>query len=178
MTQEYERMLLAAMAQDSREAFIELYSEYSGKALSFIVSITGDAEASRDIVQDLFVRIWTGRREVSRVRSFNSYLFSMCRNASLDHLKHLNVHSAYIDCHRLYMEVAANATEESFAELEMLSRIREALGRMPVRRREVFMLSRMRGFSNGEIAQICGLSIQTVDKHITNALRDLRLALA
>jgi RNA polymerase sigma-70 factor (ECF subfamily) len=56
--------------------------------------------------------------------------------------------------------------------------IYRAVNKMPDQRRKIFMLSRYKGVPNAEIAEMAGISIRTVENHITNALADIRLILA
>ena len=64
----------------------------------------------------------------------------------------------------------------SVEELQIL--IFKALSNMPEQRRKIFTLSRYKGMSNSEIAQIFNISVRTVENHITNALTDIRMILA
>ena len=67
---------------------------------------------------------------------------------------------------------------ESLKNDELQQLISRAVSRMPEQRRKVFMLSRYNGVPNIRIAEMLGLNVRTVENHITNALADIRMALA
>lgn len=173
-----ENILLRQLGEGNREAFATLYRTYAPKCAEWVQLILKDDSAAEDITHDIFIKVWQKRERVSRVASFSSYVFSMTRNAVLDHLEHRNT------VRRFFRHVTATATEGRLAvdekvsvdELYMI--ILNTVAAMPERRREIFTLSRFKGFSNPEIAQHFGLSVRTVETQISLALADLRTALA
>ena len=60
------------------------------------------------------------------------------------------------------------------ARSEMMEAVNRCIGKMPLKRREVFLLSRAKGLKNAEIASLMGLSEKAVEYHISRALADLR----
>ena len=64
--------------------------------------------------------------------------------------------------------------EGDLSTKELEKRISSVVMNMPQRRREIFNMSRFEKLSNNEIAQRLGISVRTVEKHIENALSDLR----
>ena len=71
-----------------------------------------------------------------------------------------------------YKNITGELKELSAKELE--NRISAIIARMPSRRREIFNMSRNEKLSNKEIAVKVGLSVRTIEKHIENALADIR----
>ena len=67
-----------------------------------------------------------------------------------------------------------NTTEEDVELMELSDRINRALADLPERQRQVFVMSRFEGRSNAEIARGLGISVRTVETHITAALQKLR----
>jgi RNA polymerase sigma-70 factor (ECF subfamily) len=64
-----------------------------------------------------------------------------------------------------------------FIESELQQKIKSALEKLPPRTREIFVLSRTKGYSNDEIADMLNLSKRTVETQISNALKVLRVEL-
>ena len=63
---------------------------------------------------------------------------------------------------------------DMFVESEFQQKISATLEKLPARTREVFMMSRFKGFSNDEIATQFEISKRTVETQVSNALKILR----
>ncbi|MNL33364.1 RNA polymerase sigma factor [compost metagenome] len=68
-----------------------------------------------------------------------------------------------------------NNTVDNIEYIEFEKGIMNQISQLTPKCREVFLLSRIEHFSNAEIAEKLSLSIHTVEKHISNALKQLRL---
>lgn len=180
MSGQSEKDLLADLSSSGGKegpAFTVLYRKYSGKCFSFINSLTKDPEVSRDIVHDIFVKVWLRRDIIPNVDSFSSYLFRMAKNAVLDHYDSNTINRKYVAHQLLFQEEFRAYVEEkaNLDELQLL--IWSAVGSMPEQRRRIFIMSRYNGIPNAEIAAVLGINVRTVENHITNALADIRAAL-
>lgn len=175
--QNNEKKYLQALVDGDREAFAAIYERYAGKCLRFVISLTNDEDLAKDITHDVFIKVWKYRKRISGIDSFNSYLFRMMKNAVLDaserdHIARLSI------CEKYKVDNDEQEIADDELNADTLRRIvLESLNGMPDQRRKVFMMSRFKGVSNAEIAERMGLSIRTVEKHISNALVDVRRAL-
>lgn len=169
---------LSSSGGGSRHAFTSLYGHYSGKCFAFIRSMTKDDNVAMDLTHDIFVKVWLKRDVISKVDSFSSYLFRMARNAVLDHYESNAIKRKYVARQLMCQEEFRAYVDEkiNFDDLQLL--IYQVVGSMPERRRRIFTMSRYRGLSNSEIAAMLGINVRTVENHITNALADIRAALA
>jgi RNA polymerase sigma-70 factor (ECF subfamily) len=137
-----------------------------------IMTGAGDPE---DMVQTAFVRLWARRGELEESGSLKSLLYTIVRNACLDELRK---HGRRRKAHQAASQPSAPRTpyeDVQGAELHRLAAA--AVGRLPERRREVFRLVREEGLSYQEVAEVMGLSSQTVANHMSLAMADLRTAL-
>lgn len=171
------RDILQRLGRGDNDAFSALYTLYSGKCAGFIKALIHDGEVAGDLTQDIFVKIWVRRKYVSKVSSFESYLLKMAKNAVLDFSKRKGVS-------RRFQEEAAVLSKELTGEdgdyvehSEFIENLNRAVSELPPQRRRVFVMSRFQGLSNPQIADLTGLSIRTVETHITHALKHLRKAL-
>lgn len=178
MTKAEEYNLLRALGRSDKKAFVILYNLYSGKCMAFIQSLVKDHDAAKDLTHDVFLKVWIKRDIVSKVDSFSSYLFKMAKNAVWDRFESDAIKLRYIARQKLSQEEFRACVDEKVSADELQMLIYNAVNRLPQKRRNIFILSRYKGLSNSEIAQICGLNIRTVENHITNALADIRLVLA
>ena len=178
MTQKEERLLLSALGDSEKRAFAVLYNLYAGKCLHFISSIIKDNDVAKDITHDIFVKVWLKRDVISKVDSFSAYLFRMARNAVMDKLESEVIKRRFVTESLVISEEFKLYVDEKVSIDELQTLIFSAVNRMPEQRRKIFMMSRYKGIPNIKIAEMLGINIRTVENHLTNALSDIRSALA
>jgi len=167
--------LVRGLRSDDPDALRHLMDAYWAPLVGFahrILAGSGDAE---DMVQTAFVRLWSGRRDLSESGSLRSLLYTIVRNACLDELRKRNRREKAQEGAIPPPSPRTPYEETQGAELQRLAAA--AVARLPERRREVFRLAREEGLSYQEIAEIMGLSAQTVANHMSLAMADLRTAL-
>lgn len=169
-----EEQLLAALKRGDEKAFALIYNAYVGKSFNFVYSIVKDRETAKDIVQDTFIKVYLKRDTISKVSSFNSYLFTMLKNAVLDFFDSELVKNRYMAQFNVSTDSFTDVVNESIDTNELKQRIEASLSRMPKQRQHIFRLSRFNGVPNHEIARMFGISKRTVENHISNAIRDIR----
>lgn len=138
---------------------LQRYSEYYVR----------DHEASRSIVNDLFVQLWFSKTKPDNLKG---YLFRAVKNASLNYLrKQGNVPLSYImddelrDLSDLSLRDTADANDSD--KLLFLQRV---IAELPERRQLVFRLYRLEGFSYAEIAELLQISVRTVEDHLAKSM--------
>lgn len=176
MLDEYQ--LLEALGKNDKKAFAALYERYAGKCLAFVESLVKDHASAKDITHDIFVKVWLKREVISKVDSFSVYLFKMARNAVFDRFESDNIRRRYVARQLSHLDEFVEYVDEKISVDELQMLIYRAVNKMPEQRRNIFMLSRYKGIPNSEIAEMSGISIRTVENHLTNALADIRLMLA
>jgi len=156
------------------EAFRLLYKQYQPMLFRYILFQTRSADAAHDIVQETFIRVWEHRKRIDPSLSFPAYIMRISGNLLRDEARRRQRHE------RLDAEIAAAGSaggENPLQELEasMLDeKLGEAIAGLPDRCRAVFLLSRIEGKSNHEIARLLGISVRTVEHQISHALNVLR----
>ena len=168
---------LEALGRGDSDAFAALYEHYAGKCLRFVIAMTRNEEAAKDITHDVFKKVWVYRESISKVESFNSYIFRMTRNAVMDLYERNDMSRRYVEAKSADIEDFRHLVDEKIDSDTLNHIVSEAVRRMPQQRARVFLMSRLSGVSNPDIASSLGLSIRTVEKHISNALSDIRKAL-
>jgi RNA polymerase sigma-70 factor, ECF subfamily len=162
-----------------------LFFKFHGRLVLFSQKFTGNLLASQDIVQDAFLALWEKRDSFELVESPKAYLFQAVRNRSLNYIRDKNIHNTIEHELSLKFEAAeknlyANPNDPfvSLLELELQDKIDKAISSLPDKCRQVYELSRYKGFKNSEIAEMSGISLKMVEKHICKALRILRVELS
>lgn len=158
------------------ELFDELFRQYS-KPLFYYAAKFVDEEIARDIVQDVFVKLWDDQNITIR-NSINALLFTMIRNSCLQQLEKQKVRNKYAESAKLklqeeelrfYME-----EKTSLIEQELENKLNEILNNLPDRCRQIFTMSRFENKKNKEIADELDISVKAVEKQITKALATIR----
>lgn len=175
MTCEQEKRLVDELSSGSYEAFDELYMQYSPLVEKFAYALLKNRTEVDDISQNLFLKMWEMREKLTDVRSLRSYLFVMCRNAVMDAFARRKItaaSSSFPDT--VLKDVASESIIEKIDSQNIMVMIDLAVSVMPEQRRNVFILSRKHNMSHKEIAEKLGISIKTVEYHISKALSSLR----
>lgn len=166
-----DAIFLEALSDGNEKAFDALFVEYYPKVLSFVLRFCFNEFEAEDIVQRLFMDLWVKRERLSYISNLDNYLFVSARNASLKYvresLRYKDVETADMVTDNLSGEVLI-----CYEELEQI--LMREIEKMPEQRRRIFLMSRMEGLSNGEIAEKLHISKRTVESHISLALAYLR----
>jgi len=160
----------------NNDLFDELFRQYS-KPLFYYAAKFVDDEVARDIVQDVFVKLWDDQNLTIKL-SLNALLFTMVRNNCLQHLEKQKVRNKYLESTRLFIqeeELRFYMDERtSLIEQELENKLNEVLNSLPDRCRQIFIMSRYENKKNREIADELDISVKAVEKQITKALVTIR----
>jgi len=163
-------ILLTKIANGDSEAFKTLFEMFFPKVKVFLVKFLKDEVAAEDISQDIFVKIWTHRDILPDIKSFNTYIYRMTRNAALNHIRG---NHTLVDISKMSILDDKDIEAEYYTkEKELL--IRLTVEQMPPQRQRIFKMSREQGLSNDDISLKLGISKKTVENNITLALKELR----
>ncbi len=167
--------LLEGIRSGDREALERLHALYWSPLVQFARRIVDARADPQDVVQEAFIRLWTHRERWEERGSLRSLLYTLTRNAALDELRrHRRGERALQETEP---PPAPPAPEDDAVAADLRQAALAAVARLPPQRREVFRLAREEGLTYAEIAEVLGLSPQTVANHMSLALTDLRRAL-
>jgi RNA polymerase sigma-70 factor (ECF subfamily) len=174
MTSDLE--LATAFRDGDERAFAALFERFRRPLYVFALRMLGDADAARDLVQDVFVRVWERRGQLDRPESFRSWLFAVARNRCLSLLRRDRGHVALDEAPEESLAVAAAGDgPERDQDLALL---RRALAGLKVEYREVLVLREYQELSYAEIAQITESTESAVKSRLFKARRALHGTLA
>lgn len=156
----------------SVKSFEQAYYTWSEKIYTFLLRQCNSEEIADEVVQQVFVRLWEKRANLSLEHSLNVQLFRMTRTIFIDELRKAARARRYQV--ELQQKKLKDFTEDNFEDKETLQLVHNAIESMPPVRKQVFLMSRNEHLSHQQIAEKLGLSPKTVENHIGLALKYLR----
>ncbi|HBX46648.1 MAG TPA: RNA polymerase sigma-70 factor [Porphyromonadaceae bacterium] len=169
-----DRDLVIRLINNDQEAFCELYAKYKTRLLYFAAKFIKSNEFAEDIYQDAFAVIWQSRCFLDPEKSFSSYLYTVVKNRILNTLRDIE-NNQKLKSHILDYSIDHSDTTNQFIEASELQAILDkALAKLTPRQRQVFEMSRDAQLSHKEIAEILGISVFTVQEHISIALKTIK----
>ncbi|HWZ59321.1 MAG TPA: sigma-70 family RNA polymerase sigma factor [Gemmatimonadaceae bacterium] len=174
-----DRRWLDAIAAGNDVAFEAAFLHYHSWLLRVAYGLLGSEHDAQEVVQDVMLSFWT-RRHVIQVRgSLMSYLYVAVKKRAISFSRKRRV------AERFSLLVATRpatpsleSTDALAATSELTVAIAQAVGRLPLKRREIFVLHRFGLMGNTEIATLLNVSIRTVDTQLHRAYNGLRRSLA
>lgn len=169
-----DKKLVSAIRKGDHLAFDQMFQKYGPTLFSFVVSIIKEEAETEELVQDIFLKIWEKRKELQPELSFKSYLFTIALNAAKKYYRKKLLNDKYKQ--ELAIELSRDTTQDlSVLEYQnLLDYIDTIINKLPVARREIFILSKKDGLKNSEIAQKLNISEQTVKNQLVTALKFLK----
>lgn len=169
-----ERELVLRLIDGDEDAFCELYAAYKNRLLYFAMKFVKSREFAEDIFQDAFTVVWQSRRFINPDASFSSYLYTIVRNRILNQIRDM-ANEDKLKEHILPHAVdSANETNNKILFDDLKDVLSRALEQLTPRQREVFNMSRDLQMSHKEIAEALGVSVNTVQEHISVSLKVIR----
>jgi RNA polymerase sigma-70 factor (family 1) len=167
-----DKNLLILVSQNSEAAFRQLFDLYWNKIYSVAFALTKSKMISEEIVQDVFLKVWTKRTELPALDNFDAFLFIVARNHIYNVLRKKSVEPVLSHPAPPCLDNAG--PEQVFCAKETLQLVEQAVALLPDQQQAVFRLSRNEGLDYNTIALQLGISRSTVKNHMTKALRFLR----
>ena len=169
-----ERSLILRLIGGDEDAFCELYATYKNRLIYFAMRFLKSREYAEDVFQDAFTVVWQSRRFINPDASFSSYLYTIMRNRILNQVRNAANEEKLKES---ILSQALDYTEDTKCEVmlnDLKSLISHALQQLTPRQREIFEMSREAQLSHKEIADKLGISVNTVQEHISISLKLIR----
>lgn len=160
-----------------------MFRTYYPQLCGFAAGYVKSKDAGREVVQNVFLKIWERRGRLQVHTSFKSYLYRAVRNQALDRLKKARRRAEFIGEMQVDRMPRNGRTERRTAADEMRHKeltdaIWRAVDELPERRKTTFILHRQHDLTYAEIAEVMGVTRKTVENQMGRALKTLRQLLA
>jgi RNA polymerase sigma-70 factor, ECF subfamily len=163
--------LLILLKKGDVIAFDNIYEIYSKRLYGFVLRYVKQKEDAEGIVQEVFLKIWENRNKIDIYSSFDSFIFTIAYNTTIDLLrKRFNEHK-YQDRLKSVAQIteADQIIDEIYFE-EINTQLQLLLDKLTPRQKEIFQLSREEGLTHEEIANKLKISVNTVKNHMVTSL--------
>jgi RNA polymerase sigma-70 factor (ECF subfamily) len=150
--------------------FEEMYRLHYKMLRVAVERIIADKDASHDIVQEVFLKLWKRRDELDLIGNKKAYLFRAVIN---DSIKYLEVNKSKVSLYELNIK-STDTSDSRLLSGELEKKIRLALNRLPPKCKAIFVLCRFENMKYKEIAQYLDVSLKTVENQMGIALKKMR----
>ncbi|RTE54302.1 RNA polymerase sigma-70 factor [Arenibacter aquaticus] len=153
------------------KAYDLLMDSYYQNLCTYAQSLCHDHSMAEDIVQNVFVTIWTNRKNINPKLSVKSYLYKSVYNEFINQYRK-NKPVIYLE--KKYFEAIDLVADIEPEELDGLINLMNAeIENLPSKCREIFLMNKKEGLTHTEISEYLNISIKTVEGHITRAFKIL-----
>ncbi|HYD86043.1 MAG TPA: sigma-70 family RNA polymerase sigma factor [Vitreimonas sp.] len=167
-------------AAKGREGLLAILdARYRGPLMSFFLRRTGSREDAEDLTQETFVRLLASS-EAGRLENAEAFVFKVAANLLTDRArrgavrgKRLSISEDEAAAEQIADLVEERAPERVLLGREELARALSALDELGERTRDIFILARMEHMKQRDIAQLFGIAVSTVEKHLMRAMLHL-----
>ncbi|MDR2498203.1 MAG: RNA polymerase sigma factor [Tannerellaceae bacterium] len=152
-----------------KERFLPLHPRLYRLAFS-LVENSSDAE---DVLQEVYLKLWSKRKELSAIINVEAYCVTLVRNTSIDRLRNARP-GLLAKQEDVADEASASSPETTAIRREELALVKQLIDRLPDNQRKVLRLYGLKEYSLREIEQITGLSSINVRVLLSRARKIIR----
>ena len=169
-----ETALIGRLKVGDETAFEAIYNRYQQKVRAYAYVITHSEFRAEEMVQEIFMKLWTGRSNLSPELSFEHYLFKMTKNMAFDYLKKVASSERLKKEQAALIGKAGNTTGNIITFKEYQEASSEVVDGLPAQKRAIYKLSLLKGLSNEEISSRLGISLKTVRNNRSQIVKSIK----
>ena len=157
--------------------FEQIYRAHVRTLCKIAFRQTKNFSEAESIVQSVFLSLWERRSSLKITGSVENYLIGAVKLAVMDKKRKRAVRQERLEHHLADYCNSSCCTENTLAYQELCTTVDQLTDRLPCQCKNIYELSRVKGFNNKEIASKLLISEKTVEAHLTKALKFLRARL-
>lgn len=171
-----EWILKEELQKGNHKALSYLMDVYHHPLCVYVHALSNDYEMAKDIVQNIFVKMWEDRAKASNIKSLSGYLYKAAYNQFSNQLRKdkrmLSIEEKHLEAvHEMILKEDPNYLQRQ------VQLVKAEILKLPPKCRETFLLSKRDGLTNIEIANYMDVSVRTVESQMHKAFKILRLNL-
>ena len=164
--------LLLQIAEGDEKAFAGLIRLYWKSIYAIALSWMKSAEEAEELTQDVFLKIWQARAQISQVDNFENWLFIISRNTIVSAVRKKLNRPAFLQEQEL--EENSLRPDRLLENRQHYQVLLTGIDLLPEKRQRVFRMSRLEGLTHEQIADQLGMHKDTVAQYIVKAVAFLR----
>lgn len=153
------------------QVFSTIYEEHYTAVRNFVYYKNGDLNKAEDVAQEAFIKVWNNCKEVIYT-SVKNYLFTIANRIFLNIVRHEKIKLNFNKAHTQQQE--SETPETVVIEKEFKEKLELAIANLSEKNRTVFLLNRIDKKKFKEIAISLDISVKTVEKRMSDALKQLK----
>jgi RNA polymerase sigma-70 factor (ECF subfamily) len=156
------------------ETFQNMVFPVKNKLYRFAFRLLGNNEEAKDIVQEVMIKVWSGRDQLDQVQNMEAWCMRITKNLSLDRLRQQQRRPT--DSLEKGMHLSHHSlTPAEAAEMgERMKRINQLMAELPDKQRQVMHLRDIEGYSYNEICEILEIDMSQVKVNLFRARNSIR----
>jgi RNA polymerase sigma-70 factor (ECF subfamily) len=166
--------LMQEIKADNMFAFDVLYKRYCKRVYKFGYSILKSREESENLTQDVFLSLWENRLKIEKISSIKSYVFTITYNSAISIIRKKARESQFMEYLKSLQEINVEPVNIELEYTELTNKLDEILQALPQRQKEIYLLHRVKGLKYSEIAESLNISVNTIENHMSRALKTIR----
>ncbi|AIM36839.1 hypothetical protein KO02_09110 [Sphingobacterium sp. ML3W] len=167
-----DKILITRLKNSNIEAFNAIYWKYQSRLYANIYKLLKNSDATKDILQDVFVTLWEKRNDIDSNREIIGWLFTVSYNKSINLLKNNIRKSLIFDEYNEDLQVETNDTVD--VEKDHLDLLDKAINQLSPQKRKVFDLCKLQGKTYEETAIELNISKHTVKEYLSGAVANVK----
>lgn len=171
---EKDIILFNLIKKNNQKAFEDLFNKYYQTLCDFSYMMTSNKSLAEEVVADVFANIWIKRKKIHIDKNLQSYLFKSTKNLTISYIRKNKKPIVFFDEDTFFSQSLFVNQEVKKTKKEMKVEAENLLKIVPERSREVFILHRYNELKYKDIAEMLNISVKTVEKHMSKALKLLR----
>ena len=166
-------------AAGDEAAFKQIYYLFYKKLFLFSLALVKTREVAEEIAEDVFIKIWQQKGQISAIHNLRVYLYIATKNNSLNYLsKKANENLTQpFDNINIDLFKSTVTPEELMITAEMYRKIQQQVEALPLRCKMIFKLIREDGLKYKEVSDILNISVNTIDVQMAIAVKKIAAAL-
>lgn len=172
---EADHLLMLKVREGDQKAFKALFEKYKGPIMSYVNVMVGIKGTSEEITQDVFLRVYRFRETYSPTAKFTTWLWTIARNASIDHLRSAaEVHSAPLgETEMDEFESPVSNAEKLLIENSEIENIQKCMDKLPASQKEILTMQIFGDLSYEEIEKMTGQTVSSIKSLLFRARTSL-----
>jgi RNA polymerase sigma-70 factor (ECF subfamily) len=172
--------LVSTASTGAESSFEELVRRYQRPIVSYVYRMLSDYEASLDVTQEVFIKVYNSLERYSTDYKFSTWLYRIAHNAAIDHMRRNSMNAQSIETengdgtYQLQIESPNPTPEQERERSEWRTEIEAVVKTLPTAYRDLILLRHSRDLSYDEIAEITGLPLGTVKNRLFRAREMMR----